>query len=417
MNNIVTHVRNLGWGVVDLDGLESESIQNALGDIKQKLQRSHDRGRARLRLPVSCLKLHISPHVRSIFSQLLGTSKMLNTFEFAQYVPNGQRQTYVGQGLMGLLALTEQTVKGKSVQPGQMIMYYPDSINAEYLFQMNNSGADWIGLFIGYSNEANVGIERINRVTKFLKAEYRLDMELNDQEDISDLLIKRHTLLKEPNSFHRYFIDGTKDMDDETEESINLLLQVGCATSEKNILDNQNITESELAMLDTLKNYTRGMTDLENGLMSLPPEKLLLAWERHHGIHVWGPFLWKDDDPSLDEYIDHVFEQAFCLIKLLDIVRYEKVIMHQLAFGFEHLINPLRNDNSYRMHESLWESLDMLKDHVDVCQLEYKAHLTSVNSRCLLQGENFICATNKFSTHEGNAFLFVPLSSVEKAAK
>ena len=110
-------------------------------------------------LPESCLQLQTLPGITRIFSKLLSSDNIQNTFDVPQLVPSGQCQTYKGLStghkplINALLTLTSQriTENGKEFPAGTIVFYKVCAMSVKQeLFPRNDMNGVWLGLRMGY---------------------------------------------------------------------------------------------------------------------------------------------------------------------------------------------------------------------------------------------------------------------------
>jgi hypothetical protein len=118
-----------------------------------KLEATKTRGIGLTRgLSSTCRLFHFC--LAPLFARLLNKTKVVNTLDFPQYVPPGQKQDYEGHTghcpVTSLLTLTTQKVKGTTVPPGTLVVYDAKKAKEEELFPVNDTTHPWLGLRIGY---------------------------------------------------------------------------------------------------------------------------------------------------------------------------------------------------------------------------------------------------------------------------
>ena len=417
-------VRKSGWGIEDLEIPDMDSLQTALCDMKREIQSPSllDIGMARMNhLPTSCLKLHIEPTIRHIFCQLLHTQNILNTFEVAQCVEVGETQSYIGEGLMALLPLTEQKIKGNhAISPGDLLVYDTTRIDATSLFVENDSNQPWFGLFIAYCRVEDHRNDRMTRINRFLKGQFHTNFPTSCTIAIFTEMIKeRMQLLGEQNSYHRFFIDGMADMNNETQETIKHLLPAEMTFTDR--MDRtviscpllgtdkkQNtLSEADEQILEDIRAIVQGDLRIEERLLTLKPEDILSAWETKYGSQTYEPFLWNGPEPSLQVLANHMFKQLLSLIELLYLVRYKKTLIYQLVFGFQYIIEPLCMAFADKISTELFERMSQMKALVGevVPAMKFMCYKDEVT----IQDKTRISIFHRYMTSNENVMLFEPV--------
>lgn len=114
----------------------------------------------------ACQKL--AAFVASEHRELSSLNKKFDTWpvdeQKVQQVKTGTQETYFGKGIMGLLALNDQTYhNGSSLRAGDLLVWNADAINARALFPMNKTDNTWLGLFVPFSFEPTSASDKHNR--------------------------------------------------------------------------------------------------------------------------------------------------------------------------------------------------------------------------------------------------------------
>ena len=417
-------VRKSGWGIEDLEIPDMDSLKTALSDMRREIQSPSllDIGMARIHhLPTSCLKLHIEPTIRYIFCQLLQTQHILNTYQVAQCVQVGEKQAYMGEGLMALLPLTEQKIKGNhAISPGDLLVYDTTRIGASTLFIENDSEQPWFGLFISYCRVEDHRIDRMTRINRFLKGQFHTNFPADCTIAIfKELIHERMQLLGKLNSYHRFFIDGMADMNDETQETIKHLLPtemtftdrmdrtvISCPLSGTDKKQN-TLTEADEQILEDIRAIVGGNLHLEERLLRLKADNILSAWETKYGSQTYKPFLWNGPKPSLQVFANHMFKQFLSLVELLYLVRYNNTLIYQLVFGFQYIIEPLCEAFADKISTELLESMSHMKALVGevVPAMKFMCYKDEVT----IQDKTRISVFHMYMTSNENVMLYEPV--------
>ena len=419
-------VEKSGWGIEDLELPDMGSLETALCDMRRDIESpslpDDYVGIARIHhLPTSCLKLHLQPTIRYIFCQLLQTQNIVNTYEVAQCVQVGEKQSYTGTRLMALLPLTEQKIKGNHIiSPGDLLVYDTTRIDASSLFVENESGQPWYGLFISYCRVEDHVVDRCSRINRFLKGQFCMNFSVSCTKAIFTELIKeRLQLLRKLNSYHRFFIDGMVDMNDETQLTIKHFIPtemaytnqmdvtvISCPLSDMN--EEQHIQrETAEQILEDITDIVRGSLHLEERLQRLKGNDILTAWTRKNGCQAFEPFLWNGPIPSFQVFVNHMFKQILYLVELLYLVRYNHTLVYQLAFGFQYIIGPLKEVFKDKMTTELWESMSQMKALVGdiVSPMKFMCYEGDV----IIQDTTMSSVFHKFITSNENVILLEPI--------
>ena len=173
-------------------------------------------------LPKSCMKIQCLPSITTLFSKLLSSSNILNTFDVPQLVPSNQHQHYTGITiqykpiLTGLFTLTKQNITKDEIEvpPGTLILY-KDSDDIENLFPKNKTSTTWLGIRIGYVVAERDIYDGMLRSSLFFTGRFGIHFNptgiLNQDMIFDD---RRLFAIMKPN-FTKYYLGSnyTKDID------------------------------------------------------------------------------------------------------------------------------------------------------------------------------------------------------------
>ena len=155
-----------------------DDIYFDLQNDKQAVEITNGIGRVDI-LPKSCLKIHCLSSITTVFSRLLSSSNILNTFDVPQLLPSNQHQSYRGITIKhkpliaGLFTLTKQNVTKDRIEipPGTLILYR-DSDDICDLFPQNKTKTTWLGLRIGYVSAENDIYDSVLRANLFFSGRF-----------------------------------------------------------------------------------------------------------------------------------------------------------------------------------------------------------------------------------------------------
>ena len=171
-------------------------------------------------------------------------------------------------------------------------------------------------------------------------------------------------------------------------------------------------TETEEQILEDIRNIVKGNLHLEKRLQRLKGNDIVTAWLRKYGCQTFGPFLWNGPIPSLKVFVDHMFKQIFSLVEVLYLVRYNPTLLYQLVFGFQYIIQHLRNMFKDKMTIELWESMSQIEKLVgDI--------VPPMNFMCLkgnvdMEDNTMFCPCHVYITSDENVILLEPLYCCKK---
>lgn len=154
------------------------------------------------RMPLEALRIQTSPGMLAVFSTLLGTTEIHNAFDVPQVVLPGEYQHYkginvMGNGYVGLLTLTDQTLGNKMKVPAGSLVVY-DVNKAGHLMGHNPVKSEcWLGIRITYWKQDV--FDQVTRNAIFVTGTFGVHMSTGRARRI---LPKRMAMLKEKRILH-----------------------------------------------------------------------------------------------------------------------------------------------------------------------------------------------------------------------